>query len=102
MLLLCLIVTAFVWEIVSFIRSKELTTVRVAALPQNVREALVARYSDKKVQPLPNGVTLIDVQAFNGEELAGIAAFWNEHAVTEFTLGKVTLNDLYSMYYHKS
>ncbi len=80
---------------------KELTTVRVPTLPQNVREGLVARYSDKNVQTLPNGVTLIDIQGFNQESLAGIAAFLNEHAVTEFTFGKVTLNDLYSMYYQK-
>lgn len=80
---------------------KELTTVRVPVLPQNVREGLVARYSDKNVQTLPNGVTLIDIQGFDQESLAGIAAFLNEHAVTEFTFGKVTLNDLYSMYYQK-
>lgn len=81
---------------------KELTTIRVAALPEKVKEQLLQSYPEMTVQTLPNSVTLIDVQECDQEKLGGLASFLHENEVMAFSFEKVTLQDLYSMYYQKS
>lgn len=80
---------------------KELTSIRVEMLPETVRSTLVKEFPQLTIQTLPNGVTLIDVKNAAPQEVTSIVAFLQANEVTEFSLGKVTLLDLYSMYYQK-
>lgn len=80
---------------------KELTSIRVEILPETVRSTLVKEFPQLTIQTLPNGVTLIDVKNAAPQEVTSIVAFLQANEVTEFSLGKVTLLDLYSMYYQK-
>lgn len=80
---------------------KELTSVRVEMLPETVRSTLVKEFPQLTIQTLPNGVTLVDVKNAAPQEVTSIVAFLQANEVTEFSLGKVTLLDLYSMYYQK-
>lgn len=80
---------------------KELTSIRVEMLPETVRSSLVKEFPQLTIQILPNGVTLIDVKNAAPQEVTSIVAFLQANEVTEFSLGKVTLLDLYSMYYQK-
>ena len=81
---------------------KELTTIRVAAMPDKVKDRLLQAYPKITVQTLPNSVTLIDVQGYDQEKLGMLASFLHENKVKAFSFEKVTLQDLYSMYYQKS
>ena len=78
-----------------------MTSVRV----KNMSEELVTHFAGKFPQtPLKviyGGMTVIDVPHASSEQLAEILQFLREHNVQEFTFGKVTLNDLYAMYYHE-
>lgn len=80
---------------------KELTSIRVEMLPETVHSTLVKEFPQLTIQILPNGVNLIDVKGAAPQEVTSIVAFLQTNEVTEFSLGKVTLLDLYSMYYQK-
>lgn len=80
---------------------REITTVRVTEVTDKIKEKFSKEFPETEVQSLPNGATLIDVLGFDSEELGKIVAFLKENEITEFSFGKVTLNDLYSMYYQK-
>lgn len=80
---------------------KELTSIRVEMLPETIRSTMVKEFPQLTIQILPNGVNLIDVKGVAPQEVTSIVAFLQTNEVTEFSLGKVTLLDLYSMYYQK-
>lgn len=81
--------------------SKEMTTVRVADVNEELKVVFLQQFPDTNIQTLPNGVSLIDINGYDAEKLSEILAFLKENQLTEFSFGKVTLNDLYSMYYQK-
>lgn len=81
---------------------KELTTIRIEELPDAVSKLLCKEFPELDIQTLPNQVTLIDVQGATSQLLTRVVAYLQEHSVTEFNLGKVSLLDLYSMYYQKA
>ncbi len=81
---------------------KELTTIRIEELPDAVSKLLCKEFPELDIQTLPNQVTLIDVQGATSQQLTRVVAYLQEHSVTEFNLGKVSLLDLYSMYYQKA
>lgn len=81
---------------------KALTTIRVEILTEIVREMLIKEFPSLPIQTLPNGVTLIDIKGAASEQLTSIVALLQAYEVAEFSVGKVTLLDLYSMYYQKA
>ncbi|KGR81984.1 ABC transporter ATP-binding protein [Lysinibacillus odysseyi] len=81
---------------------KELTTIRIEELPDAVSKLLCKEFPELDIQTLPNQVTLINVQGATSQQLTRVVAYLQEHSVTEFNLGKVSLLDLYSMYYQKA
>lgn len=80
---------------------REITTVRVTEMTEEIKEKLSKEFSKTNVRLLPNGVTLIDVRGYDSRKLGTIVEFLKDNQLTEFSIGKVTLNDLYSMYYQE-
>ncbi|MDI2585810.1 ABC transporter ATP-binding protein [Psychrobacillus sp. NEAU-3TGS] len=80
---------------------REITTVRVIGMLENIKENFKKVFPETNVKVLPNGITLIDVGGYNSRELGDIVEFLKENQLIEFSVGKVTLNDLYSMYYQE-
>lgn len=80
---------------------KEITTVRVKEMTEMTKEKFSKEFPDTNVRSLPNGSTLLDVRGYDSGKLGKIVEFLNENQITEFSFGKITLNDLYSMYYQE-
>ncbi|MEO4055046.1 ATP-binding cassette domain-containing protein [Solibacillus sp. CAU 1738] len=80
---------------------KEMTTVRATEVTDTIKEKFSQEFPNTNLRSLPNGATLIDVLGFDSEELSNVVEFLKENEITEFSFGKVTLNDLYSMQYQK-
>ncbi|EPD53817.1 hypothetical protein HMPREF1210_00640 [Paenisporosarcina sp. HGH0030] len=80
---------------------REITTVRVKEMTEMTKEKFSKEFPDTNVQSLPNGGTLLDVRGYDSGKLGNIVEFLNENQLTEFSFGKITLNDLYSMYYQE-
>lgn len=78
---------------------REITTIRVTKITDDIIVKFSKEFPETSVQTLPNGITLIDVRGYDSGELGHIVEFLKENQLTEFSFGKVTLNDLYSMYY---
>lgn len=82
-------------------KEREITTVRVRAMSDYLKEKFSKEFPQTHVQTLPNEITLIDIRGYDTKELGHIVEFLKESQLTEFSFGKVTLNDLYSMYYQE-
>ncbi|MCZ8536942.1 ABC transporter ATP-binding protein [Paenisporosarcina quisquiliarum] len=80
---------------------REITTVRVTDVTDTLKENFLKEFPKTNVQTLPNGTTLIDVQGYGSGELGNVLAFLKANHITEVNFGKVTLGDLYSMYYQE-
>ncbi|WP_391205491.1 ATP-binding cassette domain-containing protein [Psychrobacillus sp. L4] len=80
---------------------REITTVRVTEMTDKIIEKFSIEFPETNVRSLPNGVTLIDVRGYDSGKLGSILEFLKENHLTAFSFGKVTLNDLYSMYYQE-
>lgn len=80
---------------------KELTTVRIEELAESVRDMLKKEFPELTIQTLPNYVTLLDIQGTTSQQLTKVVTFLQEQDVTEFSLRKVSLLDLFSLYYQK-
>lgn len=80
---------------------REITTVRLTEVTDTIHEKFTKEFPETNIRLLPNGVTLIDVKGFTAGELGTIVEFLKEHQLTEFSFGKVSLKDLYSMYYQE-
>ncbi|MGF9978267.1 ATP-binding cassette domain-containing protein [Viridibacillus arvi] len=80
---------------------REITTVRISEMTDSIKEEISKEFPETKVQSLPNGATLLDVRGYDSGGLGNIVEFLKENQITEFSFGKVTLNDLYSMYYQE-
>lgn len=79
--------------------TREITTVRVKEVSEDIKEKFSKMFSVTNVRTLLNGVTLIDVRGYDTGKLGNVVEILKENQITEFSFGKVTLNDLYSMYY---
>lgn len=82
-------------------QNDEMTSVRVKNMPDDVQLAFNVTFPQTALKTLYGGITLIDTPKAAAEELSKILLFLKQQQMTEFTFGKVTLNDLYSMYYHE-
>ncbi|MGB3260497.1 ABC transporter ATP-binding protein [Paenisporosarcina sp.] len=80
---------------------REITTVRVTDVTDTLKEKFLIEFPKTNVRTLPNGATLIDVQGCDSGELGNVLAFLKANHITEVNFGKVTLGDLYSMYYQE-
>ncbi|MGG0665006.1 ATP-binding cassette domain-containing protein [Viridibacillus arvi] len=80
---------------------REITTVRISEMTDSIKGEISKEFPETKVRSLPNGATLLDVRGYDSGELGNIVEFLKENQITEFSFGKVTLNDLYSMYYQE-
>lgn len=80
---------------------REITIVRISEMTDKLKEEISKEFPETKVQSLSNGTTLLDVRGYDSGELGNILAFLKENQITEFSFGKVTLNDLYSMFYQE-
>ena len=83
------------------LKEREITTVRVIGITDDLKEKFSNDFTETNVQTLPNGITLIDVRGYDSKELGDIVEFLKVNQLTEFSFGKVTLNDLYSMHYQE-
>ena len=88
-------------EISPGFEEREITTVRIKELTDHLKEMLSKEFPETDVQFLPNGSTLIDVRGYDSKKLGNVVEFLKVNEITEFSFGKVTLNDLYSMYYQE-
>lgn len=78
---------------------REITTIRVTEMTVTQKEKFIKEFPDTNAQSLANGITLIDVRGYDSAKLGNIVEFLKDNQLTEFSFGKVRLNDLYSMYY---
>ncbi|MFJ5770454.1 ATP-binding cassette domain-containing protein [Psychrobacillus sp. NPDC093180] len=83
------------------LKEREITTVRVIGMTDDLKEKFSNEFTETNVQTLPNGIVLIDVRGYDSKKLGDIVEFLKVNQVTEFSFGKVTLNDLYSMHYQE-
>lgn len=80
---------------------REITTVRISKMTDKLKEEISKEFPEINVRSLSNGATLLDVRGYNSGELGNILEFLKENEITEFSFGKISLNDLYSMYYQE-
>ncbi|QUG43642.1 ATP-binding cassette domain-containing protein [Psychrobacillus sp. INOP01] len=86
-------------ELVPGFTDKKITTVRVSNFSPELLEVFKNKFSGLHVQTLPSGKTLIDVSEQNTMILGDITQYLIEQQLTDFSFGKLKLNDLYSMEY---
>ncbi|WP_419960454.1 ABC transporter ATP-binding protein [Psychrobacillus sp. BM2] len=88
-------------ELAPDITNKKVTIIRVSNFSQELFEVFKKNFPGLHVQTLPSGKTLIDVSDQDTAILGDITQFMITQGLTDFTFGKVTLNDLYSMEYQQ-
>ncbi|WP_342471412.1 ATP-binding cassette domain-containing protein [Metasolibacillus sp. FSL H7-0170] len=86
-------------DIVEGFSEPTMTTVRVKNMSSDVKVAFQTRYPTIALQTLVNDTTLLTLDKKDAETLGSMTAYLAELQVNDFTFGKVTLNDLYAMYY---
>ena len=74
--------------------------IRVKEGTPELKEKLSQDFPELNIQLLANSVTLIDFPKDDDGKLERISAFLSDHHEQEFSVGKMTLGDLYSKYYH--
>lgn len=74
--------------------------IRVKEGTPELKEKLSQDFPELNIQLLANSVTLIDFPKDDDGKLERISAFLSDHHEQEFSVGKMTLVDLYSKYYH--
>lgn len=82
-------------------KESEITTIRVTEMTETLKNTFSKEFPQINVQSLLNGVTLLDVRGYDSGQLGNVLEFLKDNRVTEFSFGKVRLNDLYSMYYQE-
>lgn len=88
-------------ELVPCFTDNKVTTVRVSNFSQEHLEGFNKQFSELHVQTLPSGKTLIDVSKQDTDTLGSITQYLIAQQLTDFSFGKLTLNDLYSMEYQQ-
>ncbi|PYF08341.1 ABC transporter ATP-binding protein [Ureibacillus chungkukjangi] len=74
--------------------------IRVKEGTEQLKEKLAKAFPELSIQLLASGVTLIDFPKNEADRLESISAFLSDNDKPEFSVGKMTLGDLYSKYYH--
>jgi len=74
--------------------------IRVKEGTPELKDKLSQNFPQLNIQLLLNSVTLIDFPKDDDGKLERISVFLSDHHKQEFSVGKMTLGDLYSKYYH--
>ncbi|WP_281486445.1 ABC transporter ATP-binding protein [Lysinibacillus sphaericus] len=88
-------------EIIEGFSQAHIKTIRVKNMEHPTEKQLYELFPNIKLQTLTNGITLIHLPSSEAALLSSLTSFLVERNVVDFAFGKVTLNDLYSMYYHE-
>ncbi|MGN7476514.1 ABC transporter ATP-binding protein [Solibacillus silvestris] len=88
-------------EIVEGFSQAKIKTIRVKKMEDAVKKHLKEQYPMIEQQTLVNDMTLLHLPSSEAELLSSLTAFLVENNVMDFAFGKVTLNDLYALYYHE-
>ncbi|MER2036948.1 MAG: ABC transporter ATP-binding protein [Solibacillus sp.] len=87
--------------IVNGFSEASIKTIRVKKMPEDTREQMKQVYPELKFETLVNDMTLIHLPSSEATRLSDLTAFLVDKQMNDFAFGKVTLNDLYAMYYHE-
>ncbi|MFJ7919933.1 ABC transporter ATP-binding protein [Lysinibacillus fusiformis] len=88
-------------QIIEGFSQAHIKTIRVNNMESATETQLYELFPNIKLQTLTNGITLIHLPSSEAALLSSLTSFLVERNVVDFAFGKVTLNDLYSMYYHE-
>lgn len=88
-------------QIIEGFSQAHIKTIRVKNMESSTEKQLYELFPNIKLQTLTNGITLIHLPSSEAALLSSLTSFLVERNVVDFAFGKVTLNDLYSMYYHE-
>ncbi|KGA80496.1 ABC transporter ATPase [Lysinibacillus fusiformis] len=88
-------------QIIEGFSQAHIKTIRVNNMESATEKQLSELFPNIKLQTLTNGITLIHLPSSEAALLGSLTSFLVERNVVDFAFGKVTLNDLYSMYYHE-
>lgn len=88
-------------EIVEGFSQAKIKTIRVKQMEETLKQLLKSKYPSINQQTLVNDMTLLHLPSSEPQMLSELTAFLVEHNLTDFAFGKVTLNDLYALYYHE-
>ena len=88
-------------EIIEGFSHAKIKTIRVNKMEDALKQKIKVNYPSIEQQTLVNDMTLLHLASSEPALLSELTAFLVEHQVTDFAFGKVTLNDLYALYYHE-
>ncbi|MEG0472888.1 MAG: ATP-binding cassette domain-containing protein [Solibacillus sp.] len=88
-------------EIVEGFSKATIKTIRIKKVDDKLLETMKVKYPLIEQQTLVSEVTLLHLPSSEPQLLSELTAFLVEHQVKDFAFGKVTLNDLYALYYHE-
>ncbi|MFJ7698745.1 ABC transporter ATP-binding protein [Lysinibacillus fusiformis] len=88
-------------QIIEGFSQAHIKTIRVKNMESTTEKELNELFPNIKLQTLTSGITLIHLPSSEAALLSSLTSFLVERDVMDFAFGKVTLNDLYSMYYHE-
>ena len=88
-------------QIVEGFSQAKIKTIRVNNMEDYLKQQIKVNYPLIKQQTLINDMTLLHLPSSEPELLSELTGFLVENQVMDFAFGKVTLNDLYALYYHE-
>ena len=88
-------------QIVEGFSQARIKTIRVKNMEESLKQQIKVTYPSINQQTLINDMTLLHLPSSEPELLSELTRFFVEHEVMDFAFGKVTLNDLYALYYHE-
>ncbi|WP_107948888.1 ABC transporter ATP-binding protein [Lysinibacillus parviboronicapiens] len=88
-------------QVIQGFSQAHIKTIRVKNMEDNTQKQLCELFPNIKLQTLTNGMSLIHLPSSEASLLSTLTSFLVERNVVDFAFGKVTLNDLYSIYYHE-
>ena len=90
----------YVNDIVEGFGTNQITALRVKQLSEAGRLAVKQAYPNVKMETLVNEMTIISLADVQADAQSTLMNILTTHGASEITFGRVTLNDLYAMYYH--
>lgn len=88
-------------DIVNQFSHDEIKAIRVKDMSVPIRDEMITHYPMLKFETLVNGYTIIHLPSADAQMLGQITQYLIGKGLHQFAFGKVTLNDLYAMYYHE-
>ena len=88
-------------QIVEGFSQARIKTIRVKNMEESLKQQIKVKYPSINQETLVNDMTLLHLPSSEPELLSELTGFLVENKVMDFAFGKVTLNDLYALYYHE-